>query len=187
MVSSLQQNASERFIISLTGNRILASPMDAIIQISDMQGNVLLQEDDTRGLDPVVRFDAPENGDYLLRVFAFPLTPNSTIGYAGAATFCYSIDIAKAEDFIENYLPLHLPKETSESMPQGSESPASFRARPYGWNLPSGYHLSSLDLPPSRLQQPTPLAKLAGNGCPSCQSQSQNPSKPQQQPSRKAR
>ncbi len=146
-------NASERFIISLTGNRILASPMDAIIQISDMQGNVLLQEDDTRGLDPVIRFDAPENGDYLLRVFAFPLTPNSTIGYAGAATFCYSIDIAKAEDFIENYLPLHLPKETSESMPQGSEPPASFRARPYGWNLPSA--ISPVIAGPTSISPPT--------------------------------
>ncbi|MEC7679715.1 MAG: PPC domain-containing protein, partial [Planctomycetota bacterium] len=68
----------ERFNISLTANRILASPMDAVLQISDPKGNVLFQEDDTLGLDPHIRFLCPEDGEYLVRVFAFPETPNST-------------------------------------------------------------------------------------------------------------
>lgn len=122
--------SGESINVSLIANRILASPMDAVLQIADMQGNVLEQEDDSRGLDPSIRFVAPENGDYLIRVFAFPETPNSTIGYAGAANFLYCLTIAPADKFVEHFLPI----EIAKSSEPGADSTAE--PQPFGWQLP---------------------------------------------------
>jgi len=128
----LSAKKGERIVVSLTGNRILASPMDAVLQISDDRGNVLFQEDDTRGLDPSIHFESPEEGEYLIRVFAFPETPNSTIGYSGAANYVYSLNVASAESSIEHYLPLHQFSLASETDNANSSTPSAFA--PFGWN-----------------------------------------------------
>ena len=154
----LTAKSGESINVSLIANRILASPMDAVLQIADIQGNVLEQEDDSRGLDPSIRFVAPEDGDYLIRVFAFPETPNSTIGYAGAANFLYCLTIAQADRFVEHFLPLELAKSSEPGADTSAEtlgaaavndSPNSAitptesasnrvqsQPQPFGWQLP---------------------------------------------------
>ena len=47
---------------------------------------MLAQNNDYHGLDPQVRLPVPEDGTYIVRMFAFPATPDSSIGFAGGET-----------------------------------------------------------------------------------------------------
>jgi hypothetical protein len=53
----------------------------------------LLQSDDVRGLDPQIIYTSPTDQDLLIRVFAFPETPNSTIGFGGSTAFVYTLEV----------------------------------------------------------------------------------------------
>lgn len=127
--------AGEQIIATLRGHQILGSPMDAVLQIADADGNILFQEDDTHGLDPSIRFVSPSDGNYLLRVFAFPETPNSTIGYAGSASYLYTLSVCNSDAWIEHFLPLYRPVGNigSESTNPGETVPVV----PVGWSLAS--------------------------------------------------
>jgi hypothetical protein len=85
--------AGQTLVVSATANQVLKSPMDAVLQLTDLRGNVLLHSDDARGLDPQIVFAADSDQELLIRIFAFPETPNSTIGYAGSASFIYTLDV----------------------------------------------------------------------------------------------
>jgi hypothetical protein len=79
----------ERWWFSLDANRSLRSPMDGSLQILDAKGNILAQNLDRFGLDPAIEWVCPTDGNISVRAFAFPETPDSTIGYAGGDTFRY--------------------------------------------------------------------------------------------------
>ncbi len=96
------------FVVSLIGNQILKSPMDAVLQICDSKGNVLAQNDDQRGIDPQIVFMPKKDGDYLVRLFAFPQTPNSTIGFSGAKNYCYVLRL-NTNGFSDHFLPIFDP------------------------------------------------------------------------------
>ncbi|PHQ36187.1 serine protease [Rhodopirellula bahusiensis] len=85
--------AGQTLVVSATANQVLKSPMDAVLQLTDLRGNVLFHSDDVRGLDPQIVFTADSDQELLIRIFAFPETPNSTIGYAGSASFIYTLDV----------------------------------------------------------------------------------------------
>ncbi|MFG0267835.1 MAG: PPC domain-containing protein, partial [Rhodopirellula sp. JB055] len=86
----------QTLVVSATANQVLKSPMDAVLQLTDLRGNVLYHSDDARGLDPQIVYPADSDQDLLIRIFAFPETPNSTIGYAGSASFIYTLDVTTA-------------------------------------------------------------------------------------------
>lgn len=92
-------------VVSVAANQLLKSPMDTVLQIIDDHGNVLAQCDDERGLDPQLVYRPKKDGVLLARVFAFPETPNSTIGFAGGSNFVYTIS-ATQEGFFDHVLPL---------------------------------------------------------------------------------
>ncbi len=98
-------NAGQTLVASVMANRTLRSPMDAVLQLVDQDGNVLAQSDDSRGLDPQIVYPCPADARYVLRLFAFPETPNSTIGYSGAASFVYRIHVT-TEAWVDYSLPL---------------------------------------------------------------------------------
>lgn len=79
----------ERWWFSLDASRSLHSPMDSSLQILDARGNILAQNLDRFGLDPAIEWVCPADGNFSVRVFAFPETPDSTIGYAGGDAFRY--------------------------------------------------------------------------------------------------
>ncbi len=85
--------AGQTLVVSATANQVLKSPMDAVLQLTDLRGNVLYHSDDARGLDPQIVYPTDSDQDLLIRIFAFPETPNSTIGYAGSASFLYTLDV----------------------------------------------------------------------------------------------
>lgn len=79
----------ERWWFALEANRSLHSPMDGNLQILDAKGNILAQNLDRFGLDPAIHWVCPKDEVVSVRIFAFPETPDSTIGYAGGDTFRY--------------------------------------------------------------------------------------------------
>lgn len=121
-------------IASVMANRVLNSPMDAVLQLVDHRGNVLAQNDDARGIDPQIIFTVPQDGEYVLRLFAFPLVPNSTIGFAGGADFVYRMAVT-AGPTLDYSLPL--------VEPAGGIAD-NFQPSLFGWNLPENVVISQV-------------------------------------------
>lgn len=114
--------AGQTLVASLKGHR-LGSPMDAVLQVVSPAGFVLGQSDDEVGLDPRLVFGASEAGRYVVRGFAFPSEPNSTIGFAGGEKFVYRL-ILTTGPFLDHTLPLAVP---------AADAAAELEAQ--GWNL----------------------------------------------------
>ena len=106
--------SGQTITLSVLANQLLQSPMDAVAQLVDESGNVLLQIDDRRGLDPQIVYRVQQDRTLCLRLFAFPETPNSTIGYAGAASFVYLVRLTN-EAFVDHILPLSEPNDDEVS------------------------------------------------------------------------
>ncbi len=83
----------ETLIASVTANQFLQAPMDAILQVVSPDGFVLAQDHDEKKLDPEIVFKAPNTGDFIIRVFAFPSTPDSSIHFAGGDTYNYRLTL----------------------------------------------------------------------------------------------
>ncbi len=116
--------SGQTMVASLLANRVLGSPMDSVLQICDPDGFVLDQVDDECGLDPQLVFVAPREGNYLVRAFAFPTTPNSSIAFAGGASFVYRLTLT-AGPFVDHAFPLAIRGSGSTDLELG------------GWNIPA--------------------------------------------------
>ena len=119
---AISAQAGQTLVASLQAHQTLASPMDAVLQICREDGKVLEQNDDARGIDPQIAFEVPRDGKYLVRAFAFPVTPNSTIGFAGAATFIYRLTIT-TNGFVDHAVPLAAQPEQEKALSL------------FGWNI----------------------------------------------------
>jgi hypothetical protein len=87
----IRLSKGQRLVANVQANRGLKSPMDACLEIVDQRGNILAQNLDALGLDPRLVFLAPVDGLFSVRIYAFPETPDSTIGYAGGEKYLYSL------------------------------------------------------------------------------------------------
>jgi len=83
----------QTLLATVVANQTLMSPMDSVLQVASSEGFVLAQNDDDHGMDPLIAFKAPEEGTYLVRLFAFPAVPNSTIGFAGDPAYIYRLTL----------------------------------------------------------------------------------------------
>lgn len=117
----------------LAAKQSLGSPMDGLLQIVDAQGFVLEQNDDQRGFDPRIAFASPKDGDYFVRVFAFPAAPDTTIRFSGAPTYIYRLTLTTGP-FVDRLTP----GAVAASLPA--------KVRPGGWNLPAD--VGEVELPP---------------------------------------
>jgi hypothetical protein len=131
--------AGQVLVASLLGNNVLGSPMDAVLQVCDEHGFILAQNDDEQGLDPQIAFPVPRTGEYLVRLFAFPETPNSTIGFSSAATYVYRLTIT-SQQFVDHVMPLAV----TRTVPT--------RLVAHGWNLPGDSSLG-MDVEPGSDRQ----------------------------------
>jgi hypothetical protein len=109
-------------VAAVTANETLRSSMDGVLQIVSPRGSVLAQNDDERGLDPLLAFVAPADGVYLIRIFAFPAAPDASISFAGGETYVYRLTVTSGA-FIDGALPLAV----SRGVPTEVEA--------CGWNL----------------------------------------------------
>mgnify|MGYP002624022665 CR=1 FL=1 len=125
---SLPLKKGQTLVASVTANEQLASPMDAVLQVLDEKGFVVQRNHDFHGLDPQLTFTAPRDGRYVIRLFCFPASPNSTIGFAGGADYVYRLTMTTGP-YLEQVTPLAIQKPSDV-------------LSPIGWNLPSGMKLS---------------------------------------------
>jgi hypothetical protein len=110
----------ETLVASLRAHSILASPMDAVLQICELRERkissaagiapqveafVLEQNNDAVGLDPQLSAVAPRAGKYLVRVFAFPSEPDSGINFHGGDNYVYRLTITTG-GLVEAALPI---------------------------------------------------------------------------------
>jgi len=104
-VYSFDLAAGETVIADVLAQRVLGSPMDASLQIISPDGFVLADNDDDQGFDPRIVYTASQAGRHRARIFAFPSTPNSTIGFAGAEGFVYRMTLTTGA-FVDHSEPL---------------------------------------------------------------------------------
>ena len=127
----------ETLVADLLGNKVLGSPMDAVLQVFSAEGFLLGHADDSPMLDPRLVFKAPIDGDYYIRVFAFPATATSSIRYAGGADFVYRLTLTTGP-YVHHRVPL--------VWGRGKQIPTALK----GWNIPAEGTPAEL---PSRLPQ----------------------------------
>jgi Bacterial pre-peptidase C-terminal domain len=113
----------QTLVAALEANRRLGSPMDGVLQVASAEGFVLAQNDDDLDRDPRIAFEAPGDGDYLIRAFAFPIVQDSSIRFAGAPSFIYRLTLTTG-GFADYTYPL--------SATTGSPS----EVEAIGWNIP---------------------------------------------------
>ncbi len=95
----------QTLVASLDAHRTLRSPVDAVMEVLSADGTVLEQNHDARGLDPEVAFTAPAAGTFVVRVFAFPSAPDSSIRYFGSPACVYRLTLT-TEEFVDFVSPL---------------------------------------------------------------------------------
>ena len=101
---------------------------------------VAAQNHDAIGLDPQLAFTAPRDGQYLVRLFAFPSEPDSSIRFAGGDSYLYRLTLTTG-GFLDHALPLAV-------------GPEAGSVRLGGWNLPAELAVLSV---PAAAQATDPL------------------------------
>ncbi|WP_050986186.1 PPC domain-containing protein [Schlesneria paludicola] len=144
---SVQLSASQTLVAALDANTRIGSPMDSILQIVAPDGIVLAENHDDLNLDPRLAFTAPKAGTYIVRIFAFPATPNTTIRFNGGAGHLYRLTLTTGP-YATHALPLSAPLSNP-----GTVSVA-------GWNIPTGTQLSIVPFGGNRLSQDQELEVL---------------------------
>ena len=117
-------NRGQTLVANLEAARHLGSPMDAILQVVSTDGFVLAQNDDDVGRDPRIIFEAPAAGSYIVRLFAFPAKPDSSIRFAGGNAFVYRLTLTTG-GYLDYAFPLAV----------GRDGPRTVKA--IGWNIPN--------------------------------------------------
>lgn len=120
---ALALKKGQTLVASQEAHHTLRSPMDGHLQVVTPEGFVLEHSDDYHGLDPQVVFPVPRDGTYLVRTFAFPAVPDSSIRFAGGDKFIYRLTLTTGAFFDYAY-PL--------AVARTSPAPVSM----IGWNLP---------------------------------------------------
>lgn len=97
--------AGETLVAVVDANAGLKSPMDGILQVVAPGGFVAAVNHDSRGIDPQLTFTAPAAGTYVVRLFAFPATPDSSIRLFGSDACVYRLTLTTG-GFADYALPL---------------------------------------------------------------------------------
>jgi len=146
-VYSVKLTKGRTLVASLLGDQVLKSPMDAVVQVLNSDGFVLEQNHDFRGLDPQTTFEIPADGTYLVRVFAYPAVPDSSIRLAGGESWVYRLTLTTGA-FLDHAFP-----------PAVGPGAPSIQVGVWGWNLPeSARSVSVADGPPGWVEQFHPQA-----------------------------
>lgn len=122
----------QTLIAAMDANESFGSPMDGVLQLCDADGFVIEQNDDTRGLDPRIVYTVPRDGRYIIRAFAFPAQPNSSIGFAGDADYIYRLTLTTG-GFVDHVLPSSARRDSSTEVAL------------HGWNIPSDAQRVTID------------------------------------------
>ena len=115
--------AGQTLVAAVDANTRLGSPMDAVLQIVSPEGIVLAENHDDLKLDPRLPFTVTKAGPYIVRLFAFPAAPDTSIRFNGGANHLYRLTLTTGP-FVTHAVPL--------SAPLVNPGAVSIT----GWNLP---------------------------------------------------
>ena len=122
----------QTLVASLEANQTLGSPMDGIVQVLSADGFVLQENNDYRGLDPQLVFAAPRDGAYVVRVFAFPAMPDSSVRFAGGEGYIYRLTLTTGA-FADHAWPAAVAKADAAEVEL------------VGWNIPDAAKKRSIE------------------------------------------
>ena len=83
----------QTLVAAVEANHTLRAPIDAVLQVASADGNVIEQNHDHRGLDPQLAYTATRDGTCLVRLFAFPSQPDSSIRHFGSDGCIYRLTL----------------------------------------------------------------------------------------------
>ncbi|RLS34937.1 MAG: hypothetical protein DWH79_03275 [Planctomycetota bacterium] len=115
--------AGETLVAQADAQQTLRTSADLTLEVADQRRSILARNLDAAGLDPRIVFRAPVDGDYTVRVYGFPETPDSTIALAGGEGYVYRLTVAKG-GFLVAALPAAITRGVDATL------------TPRGWNLP---------------------------------------------------
>lgn len=118
----------------------LGSPMDAVLQVATPAGIVLAENHDDVQLDPRLAFTAKVAGVYVVRLFAFSSTPDTSVSFHGGANYIYRLTLTTGP-YITHATPLAV----------SSTQPATVDV--FGWNIPAGTKIPVTPLGCGRLAE----------------------------------
>ncbi len=124
----VKMRAGQTLVAVLAGNSQFGSPLDAILQVASEDGIVLAENHDAVGLDPRLVFQCRQKGQYVIRVFAFPATPNQSIQFHGGSDYVYRLTLTTGP-YVSHTIP-----SIARTMQFGVVTPAA--VTPVGWNIP---------------------------------------------------
>ena len=123
-VFAVSLKKGQTLVAAVEARRALASPMDGVLQVVSPAGFTLAQnDDDGLGLDPRLIYQSPADGTVLVRLFAFPATPDSSIRFAGGEAFVYRLMLSTGPVI-------------DQPWPLAVEAKGSGQVGLTGWNLP---------------------------------------------------
>ena len=120
---AVKLEAGQTLACALDANTRLGSPMDAILQVARPDGFVLAENHDDVGLDPRLIYQSDTAQTVVVRIFAFPSEPNSTISFFGTDSNQYRLTITTGP-YVSHAVPLSAPVT----------EPGTVEL--FGWNLP---------------------------------------------------
>ena len=121
-VYAVKLKQGQTLVADMDANWRLGFPVDPVMQILSSSGAVIEQVDDDRGFDPLIAFTAPADGTWLVRVFGFPATPNSSIQFAGGSDYVYRLTLTT-----QAY--------GNHCVPSAVQSGGVMQVKVSGWNL----------------------------------------------------
>lgn len=136
----------QTIVASLLANNILKSPMDGMLQLLDANGFVVAENNDAHGLDPEIAYAVPKDGRYVVRVYAFPATPDSSIRFFGSDACIYRLTLTTG-GFADHAFPAAVSLK--------DPSPVELR----GWNIPDA--AKKLTIKPDRIGDRFPVTHPA--------------------------
>lgn len=120
---SVPLEAGQTLVAAVEADFRLGSPIDTVVQIALPSGMVVADNHDDVGLDPRVAYTAKTAGRYLVRVFGFSSTPNTSIALQGGDNCIYRLTITTGP-FVTHAVPLSV----------SSDEPGAVVL--HGWNIP---------------------------------------------------
>jgi hypothetical protein len=128
----MELKRGQTLVASLQANSVYGAPMDAVLQVCELisrtksasgssssdttspaEAYIVAQNHDALGLDPQIAFTASRDSSYVVRLFAFPATPDSSIRFAGGDDYIYRLTLTTGP-FIDHALPLAVPREETQ-------------------------------------------------------------------------
>ncbi len=129
--------AGQRVIVTVDAEKLFQSAVDVNLQILDSQGFVLVENLDHIGLDPYLEFVAPRDGKYIVRVFGFPATPDSGIGFAGRIDWLYRLRLETKAGSFGNPIACPMPTELDAKSIRLKPSKATNQEQAMSLHLPA--------------------------------------------------